>query len=288
MRKSSLLIFSGCLFLLFSLQAFSVTKGYLFIIGGGSRPPGMMEKFVQLAQWYGNVKIVVFPMASAEPDKTGASQVAELRKAGAKKAVYYNLTRPQALKEKSAEILDDAGGVFFSGGVQSRLTKILLDTPVHKKLLQIYEKGCVIGGTSAGAAVLSEIMITGDENKKVEEGHEFETIEARNIVTAPGLGFIKNAIVDQHFATRKRHNRLISLVAEHPQLLGLGIDESTAIIISPNEIFEVIGQKNVIVYDGSGAKIKILPSQAIGLTKMTIHVLLPGERFDLKRRKVID
>lgn len=286
MRKASILFFS--ILLTLSLTASSNVKGYLFIIGGGDRPEGMMKKFVELAGMFQSGKIIVFPMASSVPKETGPAQIAELKKVGAKKVEYRVLTRAQALKPENAKILDDAGGVFFPGGVQSRLVNILFGTPLHKKLLQMYEEGCVIGGTSAGAAVMSEVMITGDEKRKTEEGHDFETIEAANVVTSPGLGFIKMVIVDQHFATRKRHNRLISLVADNPQLLGLGIDESTAVIVRPNQTFEIIGQKNVIVYDASQAKIKILPSRQVSFSKMIMHVLISGDKFDLRAREVVE
>lgn len=161
------------------------------------------------------------------------------------------------------------------------VTDILLDTPLHKKLLEIYERGAVIGGTSAGAAIMSEIMITGDEKREVKEGREFETIQAGNIVTTRGLGLWKAAIVDQHFATRKRHNRLIALVLEHPELPGIGIDESTAVIVARGTRFEVIGWNNVIVFDARGARIARRDPGAIGGTGLRMHVLLPGDNFDL-------
>lgn len=267
--------------------AFAETKGYLFIIGGGDRPESMMRRFVELAGHFGSGKIVIFPMASSVPAERGPELVAEFKSLGAREAEYHILTREQALKEDSAKILDNVGGVYFSGGVQSRQMDVLRNTPIHRKLLDLYEKGCVIGGHSAGAAVMSEVMITGDERKKVEQGHEFETIEAGNIITVEGFGFLKTAIIDQHFATRKRHNRLISLVAEKPQLLGIGIDESTAIIVRPGDVFDVVGEKNVVIYDGSKAEIRIAPSMAIGFTGMTMDVLLPGDKFDLKARKAV-
>jgi cyanophycinase len=271
-----------------ALYGHSAPKGRLFIIGGGSRPESMMKKFVALAEGFKSGKIVVFPMASATPDESGTSQAAEFKKVGAKDAVSFNLTREQALKEENAAILNDAGGVYFTGGDQARVTKVLLGTPIQKKLLEIYENGAVIGGTSAGAAIMSEVMITGDEKRKPEEGHEFETLEAGNIITTPGLGLIKTAIVDQHFATRKRHNRLICLVAEHPKLLGIGIDESTAIIINPDETFDVIGDKDVIVYDPRQASVTVTPGKIIGITGMVMHVLLPGTKYDLKQRKIVE
>jgi cyanophycinase len=262
-------------------------KGYLFIIGGGDRTESMMRRFVELAGQFGNGKIVVFPMASSEPEETGAALVSEFRNLGARQVESHVLTREQAMSEDSARLLNDAGGVFFSGGDQSRQMAVLRRTPVHRRLLELYDQGCVMAGTSAGAAVMSEVMITGEERRKVEEGHEFESLEAENIVTSEGLGFIRTAIIDQHFVTRKRHNRLISLVAERPLLLGIGIDEETAIIVSPDETFEVLGQKSVVIYDGSRADVTIAPSRLIGLRGAAMHVLVAGDRFDLKTRRAV-
>lgn len=280
-----ILVLFICLPFLFSLPALAKTEGYLFIIGGGSRPPEMMMRFISLAQRFQG-KIVIFPMASSAPQEVGPEQAEQLRKLGACQVEYQILTREEAMKDENVHILDSVAGVFFSGGVQSRLTDVLLGTPVHRKLLQIYREGAVIGGTSAGAAVMSEIMITGDEKRDVEEGHAFETLQAGNIVTTPGFGFLKTAIIDQHFVRRKRHNRLISLVIEHPKLLGIGIDESTAIIVKPDETFEVIGERNVIVYDATRAKTRISPSQSISGHNLTMHILSPGDRFDLRTKRV--
>jgi len=253
-------------------------KGHLFIVGGGDRPPEMMKRFVDLAP---GGRIVVFPMASAEPQTVGPEQAEELRKLGAKEVAVHNVSREQASAADSGKILDGVGGVWFSGGVQSRVTDILLDTPLHKKLLEVYEAGAVVGGTSAGAAVMSEVMITGDEKREVKEGREFETIQAGNVVTTRGLGLWRAAIVDQHFATRKRHNRLISLVLEHPDLPGVGVDESTAVIVSGGTRFEVIGRNNVIVFDARGARVSRRGPDSIGGTGLRVHVLLPGDAFDL-------
>jgi len=282
-----LFAFIVSLFLSVSSPALSSTKGYLFVIGGGSRSESMMKRFVELSKRFNSGKIIVFPMASSVPAEVGPEQAEQLRQLGAENVECHILTREQALKEESAAVLNDAGGVFFSGGVQSRLTAVLIDTPVHKKLLQLYTEGAVIGGTSAGAAVMSEVMITGDEKREAEEGHAFETLQADNVVTIRGFGFIQGAIIDQHFVRRKRHNRLISLVAENPKLLGIGIDESTAIIVGPDNTFEVVGERNVIVFDASRAKVKIGPSQTISGSNMIMHILQNGDRFDLKTRKVL-
>lgn len=281
-------IFFSSLLLLISLYGDSNPKGYLFIIGGGHRPESMMKKFIQLAQKFNSGKIIIFPMASSVPDEVGPEQAEELRSYGAEEVESHNLTREQALNEDNARILDDVGGVFFSGGVQSRLADVLVDTLIHKRLLQLYEQGAVIGGTSAGAAVMSEIMITGDEKREVKNGRAFETIQASNIVTLPGFGFIKTAIIDQHFVRRKRLNRLLSLTAENPDLLGIGIDESTAIVVKPDRTFEVIGKWNVVVYDATGGKVQIDPNQHVRVHNMAMHILGPGDKFDLNTKMVIE
>ncbi len=262
-------------------------KGYLFIIGGGKRPESMMKKFIEIAENFGNGMIVIFPMASSAPEEVGPGQASQLKEFGAQEVEFHILSRDQALQPDSVKILDNVGGVFFSGGVQSRLADILINTPVHKRLLELYEQGAIIGGTSAGAAVMSEIMITGDEKRELGEGRSFETIEAANIVTVPGFGFIKSAIIDQHFIRRKRHNRLLSLVAENPELLGIGIDESTAILVDPDQTFEVIGQRSVIIYDASRAKVHIHPSQLISSFDMRMHILSAGDRFNLETKKIV-
>lgn len=261
-------------------------KGTLFIIGGGTRPEAMMRKFVDLALKAPGGKIVVFPQASAEAEASGTGLAEELRKLGAPEVRSLNITREEALKPESARFLDGVGGIYFCGGDQSRLTAVLLDTPVHARMKELYSGGAVIGGTSAGAAVMSEMMITGDEKKKPKAGDEWKSIEADNVITVRGFGFLSTAIVDQHFATRRRHNRLISLVLEHPELVGFGIDESTAAVVTGGATLEVVGEKDIVVYDATKAKVA-RNGAFIGGTGLAFHVLLPGDKYDLVRRAVI-
>jgi cyanophycinase len=159
------------------------------------------------------------------------------------------------------------------------LIDVLLDTPLHQNLLELHRRGCVIGGTSAGAAVMSEIMITGDERRKSREGRGWSTIEAENVITVRGFGLVEEAIVDQHFVARKRHNRLMSLVLEKPTLVGLGIDESTAVLIRPDGAYEVLGNNQVIVYDARRAKAFLSETGRLGGHGIAVHVLLPGDVF---------
>jgi cyanophycinase len=281
-------IFSLIVFLSLTLFVSAEPKGSLFIIGGGKRPEKMMRRFIEMAEEHKSGKIIIFPMASNVPHEVGPEQAEQLKGYGAKEVEYHILSREQADLAENASLLDEVGGVFFSGGVQSRLMDVLRDTLVHKKLMEIYDHGAVIGGTSAGAAVMSEIMITGEEKREVEKGREFSSIEADNIVTVPGFGFVQEAIIDQHFVFRKRHNRLISLVIEHPELLGIGIDESTAVVVSPDQTFEVLGTGKVIVYDAQKSRIEINPEGSVSSHGMAMHVLRAGDRFSLLSRKVVE
>ena len=144
-----------------------------------------------------------------------------------------------------------ANAVFFTGGDQSDLTRDMLDTKLLAKVFDIYNNGGTVGGSSAGAAVMSEVMITGNELVHNDSTGSFITIEKNNIETKQGFGFLKTVIIDQHFLKRKRHNRTISAVIEHPDLLGVAIDESTSIIVYPDETFEVFGSNQVLVYDAT-------------------------------------
>lgn len=269
-------------------SAASRPLGRLFIIGGGDRPAAMMKRFVDLAASHQSGKIIVFTMASSVPEETGPGLVGELKALGAPEAECQHLSRERASAPESARLLDGAGGVFFSGGDQSRHTAALLDTPVHAALREFYWRGGVVGGTSAGAAVMSEVMITGDERRTPVEGREFETIEAGNVVTARGLGLLGGAVIDQHFVRRKRHNRLLSLLAEHPGLLGIGIDEATAVLVEPEQTFEVIGERSVLIFDPAPARFEVTDSGLVDARGIVLHILTAGRRFDLLGRKVLD
>jgi cyanophycinase len=261
-------------------------EGYLFIVGGGERDEPLMRRYVELAKKFSAGRIVVFTMASGVPLEVGPELVAELRSLGASDAVFHQLTREEAMAPSSAALLDGAGGVWFAGGDQSRLTAALLDTPLHARLGELYRSGGVIGGTSAGAAVMSEVMITGDEKRQPAEGREWSTVEADNVATARGFGFFPGVIVDQHFAARRRHNRLISLVLESPSLIGLGIDESTAVLVRPDGLCEVLGESQVFVYDARTASTTRTPAGRLGARGMALHVLVAGDVYDPVRGTV--
>jgi cyanophycinase len=276
-----LLILLAC-----SLAAQAGPRGCLFIIGGGERDAPLMKRYIQLASGFGTGKIVIFTMASGVPQEVGPELLAEFKGNGAKDVVFYQLTHDDAMKPDSAKILDGVGGVWFAGGDQSRLTAALLDTPIHQKMRELYEKGCIIGGTSAGAAVMSEVMITGDEKRTDNKEGSWEVIWADDVIRTRGFGFVKAAVIDQHFVVRRRLNRLIATIIENPKLVGVGIDESTAVLVRPDGRCEVLGENQVIIYDARKARTFKTPAGRRGAHGMTMHVLLSGDVYDLVKGKV--
>ncbi|MBU0474750.1 MAG: cyanophycinase [Bacteroidetes bacterium] len=259
-------------------------KGHLVIIGGGERPDYITNKMLELSGG-SNTKIVIIPMASSVPMESALEQKDDLNRLGYKNVEIILCDNKGANSDSVLSKIKDANLVYFTGGDQVLLTKALLGTKLIEKIKDIYINGGVIGGTSAGAAVMSKIMITGDELLNSDSSRTFAEIRSGNIETVEGFGFVDLAIIDQHFILRKRHNRLLTVVLENPQLLGVGIDESTSIIVNPNDTFEVLGEREVIVYDASNSKdISINPIGLVSASNMKMHILNSGKKFDLKNK----
>lgn len=273
--------------LLVSCSQSKSQKGNLIIIGGGPRPDYIMGKIVQLAGSE-KARIVIVPSASSKPLETALYQKKQFESHNPEIVDYILSTNNVVDSDSNLEKLDNATGIFISGGDQRRLSKSLLGTEVLDKIKSIYDNGGVIGGTSAGAAVMSKIMITGDELINQDTTYSFISIQKENIDTKEGFGFITNAIIDQHFVKRKRHNRLISLVLEHPDHVGIGIDESTAIWVKPDNTFEVLGESSVIVLDATHSKnIRSNNDLYISGENIVMHVMLSGQKFDLTANSII-
>lgn len=263
----------------------SQTKGKLVIIGG-VQTTEIVKKYVELAGG-SNAKIIVIPNAGSDPVYWSEVQVKEFNDLGAQ-AQYLLFTKETADDKSNLDKMDWANAVFFLGGDQSVLTHDMLGTKLLQKVFDIYNNGGVVGGSSAGAAVMSEVMITGNELVNKDSSASFVTIERGNVEVKRGFGFLKNVIVDQHFIKRKRHNRTISALIEHPDLFGIAIDESTAIIVYPDETFEVIGSNQVLVYDPTNGKnIREDKNGNLGITDMKLQVLISGDKFDMKTKQVI-
>lgn len=260
-------------------------KGRLVIVGGGERTDEIMKKFIELAGGSKAV-IAIFPMASSVPEEVGPSYVREMMGLGVKEAFYLNINAEQANQDSMVAKLKDVTGVFYSGGDQVLLTAALLNTKVQARVAEIYAKGGVVGGTSAGAAVMSRIMITGNELLNKDSSASFFTLTKGNVETKEGFGFVTEAVIDQHFVVRKRHNRLLSIIMQNPKLLGVAIDEATSIIVHPDRTFTVIGESVVIVYDATQSKhIRTNKNNYLTAENMAMHILQAGDSFDLKSRR---
>lgn len=257
--------------------------GTLFIVGGGSQPEALPVRFVELAGGKGRARIAVLPMASSEPRETGKEKAEQLQGLGAD-AFVLSLTREQAQTDSAARLLDGATGIWFTGGDQVLITEVLLGTPVHRAIKARYAAGAVIGGTSAGAAIMSDSMLTGNQYREPPDtngyyGDEFETIGRHAIEVVPGLGFLPGTIVDQHFIARERHNRLLSVVLERPTMIGVGIDEGTALEIAGDGPWKVLGASQVVVYDARESGITG-PALPLGASGIRLHIVPPGGSFD--------
>ncbi|HZX32865.1 MAG TPA: cyanophycinase [Rhodocyclaceae bacterium] len=257
-------------------------RGSLVIVGGGAEAPGVMPRFVELAGGQGKARIAVLPMASNLSAGRGAETAARLEGLGAE-ARIFDLSREEAESDDIARQLHEFTGFWFSGGDQSRLASVLLATPALATIRQRYLDGAVVGGTSAGAAVMSNAMITG-KRKVVEpaddDGSGFPPVARHAFEIAAGLGFLPGTIVDQHFQRRARQNRLLSAVLENPELVGVGIDESTAVLVRPDGKWEVMGQSSVQVIDARRARITAPDAPVLGSANVTMHLLPPRSVYD--------
>ena len=210
----------------------------------------------------------------------------ELLRAGAGSAFALNVGREEADSDAALGRLLGVTGVFFSGGDQIRHTRALLGSRLLERIRELYQGGAVVSGTSAGAAVMSRVMITGDETRPHEES-PFDRVEADEIVTTEGFGFLPaDVIVDQHFVKRRRNNRLMSVVLEAPGRLGLGVNEGAAIWVRPDGTFDVMGDGPVVVYDAGGARVE-REGYGLAAADLRVHVLGAGSSFDIRGRKVL-
>ena len=267
------------------LPARSAPHGSLVIVGGGPRPPEIRQRFVDLAGGAGRANVIVFAMASEECKAGGDEEVAALQTMGVA-AESRCLTRAEADADSNVARVAKATGIWFGGGDQARLTGVLRGTRVEDMMHRRFSAGAVVGGTSAGAAVMSAVMLTGDERHRggdrlpSDSSDAYLTIARDNVVTVPGFGFITSAVVDQHFFRRKRHNRLISVVLEHPDLIGVGIDESTALVVDSLGRWSVIGASAAIVYDARHAAITPAGAKILGAAGISVDVLPSGSSYD--------
>jgi len=239
----------------------------LIIVGGGKRPEAAMAKFIE---WAGKERahILIIPWATSEPEASFQYLKKDL--------VIYNPKEielapiapiTEEKKTKFLNQLKNATGVFFTGGDQVKIMEVLKDESLFQNLKQRYDAGVVFGGTSAGAAIMSSQMITG-------EG-DFTVIDGKKVQTSLGLGLLPDdVIVDQHFIKRQRQNRLFGLILQNREKFGIGIDEDTALVLIDNRYGEVVGARQIMTVNAQGRNGALI-----------VHLLQPGEWFDIRKRK---
>ena len=254
-------------------------QGKLFIIGGGKRPLSMVQEMIRLSGTDTAGYIIVLPMASGEPDTSGWYGKKQFNELGIWDVAVMNITDASHCLQARLDSIRHASMIYITGGDQSKFMAIVLNTSLHEAIKQAYDEGALVAGTSAGAAVMSKKMITGNEFKHPEYTGDFRTIEAENMEIREGLGLLEHAIVDQHFVRRMRMNRLISVALENPGYQCFGIDESTALIVDGNT-FRVFGESQVvrILYRGNAS---VNEKGLIGGRGLVLDILLPGDTLDL-------
>ena len=191
-----------------------------------------------------------------------------------------NFDKNTANNKTLTDSLQKAKLIFISGGDQTRFMNVVHNTPIYTAIHKAYQNGSTIAGTSAGAAVMSEKMITGNQKLEKEYSGTFDNIRYDNLETTEGLGLITKAIIDQHFLKRSRYNRLISAMVEFPNLTGIGIDESTAIIVHNNEI-EVAGESEVIVLKNPKG-VQKTKNNLISIKGLDMSIYNAGQKFKVK------
>jgi cyanophycinase len=255
----------------------------LIIIGGKEDRSNNKIILGEVARRIGVGKLVVTTVAMENNTEELFDQYEKaFRSLGVKHLYNLEITdRGEATLQSKVKILDDAAGVFFTGGDQLKITSQIGDTPIFERIREIYDYGGVIAGTSAGAAVMCETML-------VEGGEEQSHVIGGSTRMAPGLGLIDGVIIDQHFMERGRFGRLTGAVAQNPKNLGVGIDEQTAIVVERGNGFYVLGSGAVYVIDGSHVTYSNIAEadlkKTLSIYNITLHILSQGDRFDLLNR----
>ena len=280
LQKATQITLALFFILCFSLANAQKPKGKLFIIGGGNRSDQLMQHVVDLAQFKKTDYIVVLPMSSEEPDSAYIYFRDQFQKLAPNPIVMLNFDKNTVQNPKLNDSLQKAKLIFISGGDQTRFMNVVANTPVYNSIHKAFQNGSIIAGTSAGAAVMSEKMITGNQKLEKEYSGTFDNIRFDNLETTPGLGLVTTAIIDQHFLRRSRYNRLISAMVEFPHLTGIGIDESTAIIVDGNTI-SVVGESEVIVMKNPKGIQKLAQNKLISMGKMEMSIYVAGQQFKL-------
>lgn len=274
--KYKILLILPFLFFVFNVSAQIVgpENGKLMIVGGGPANP-LIKKFVELAGGK-EAKIVVIPTAGNRDefpeDWSFKKQIIEF---GAKEVtVIHNRDPKKANTDDFVASLKEATGVWFTGGRQWKLVNAYMNTKVVDECWKVLERGGIIGGSSAGATIQGSYLARGDtkDNTIMMGDHEV------------GFGFVKNVAIDQHLLARNRQFDMFEILKEKPELLGIGLDESTAILVE-RDTFEVIGKSYVAVFDGNFWR---RDGNPVVPEMQSFYLLKEGDKYDLRNRQIIE
>lgn len=245
----------------------TVNKGTLVIVGGGRTPPGLNKQFVDSAGG-GKAFIVVLPTALPDPIPSHEALAESFRRQGARVVILPARTLAEVESSEYLEAFRKATGIWFSGGRQWRFVDAYEDTKALQLMHEVLQRGGVIGGTSAGASIQAEYLARGSPYGNLEiiaEGYE------------RGLGFLKGVAIDQHFTQRRRHGQMATLTKTFPQFLGIGIDESTALIVRGHRAM-VVGQGRAFFYDSR---------RMVGKGEPDYQAVSAGGEYDLRERRIV-
>jgi cyanophycinase len=273
--RNLLTVLCICVIFTLSAQTTGPENGSLVIVGGGGATDPILEKFIELAGGPENHLVVIPTAAGRDSYDQNAGIADRLRGLGAENVVVWHTNdREQADDASFTQPLAEAEGIWFGGGRQWRLVDAYAGTRAEEIFNELLEMGGVIGGSSAGASIQGSYLVRGDtDNNQVMMGdHEV------------GFGFIKNIAIDQHVLARNRHFDLFEILDAKPGLLGVGIDEKTAMIVQ-GDVFEVMGPSYVLVYDDQfwsreGSDLKKLPK-----ANRLFYFLREGDRYDMRKRE---
>lgn len=261
--------------------------GRLLVIGGAEDPdPDDMTVLPHLVKMAGgrNARIIVCSSPAEDPEEKVDTYAELFEKIGVAEVIPAPITdRHQAEHEDLVAAVRRATAVFFTGGDQLRLTSLVAGTEFCETIRsRLYGDGLVVAGTSAGAAAMSSVMIIGGTN----EG----TVRRKDVSLAPGLGYWRDTVVDTHFNQRGRVSRLLTIFAHNPQVLGIGIDENTAIDLVPGDRFTVVGEGAVMVFNGRVTHTnapEASDDETLAITDSVIHTLPSGYGFNLRTKRPI-
>ncbi|MBO4570360.1 MAG: cyanophycinase [Bacteroidales bacterium] len=269
-----------CLVLVSFLSEAKTPKGHLVIVGGGGRTDKIGQAYIQYSG-APEATFLVIGTASDTPMEAAESFAASIKKMGAGETRCIAPTRAECNDpEYVNKVMEGVGGVFFCGGKQHRITDAIRGTLLHERLMKLYEEGGMISGSSAGAAMMSEKMLTGSRVDHSEEG--FKDIAPDMVEIVEGMGFIKGAIIDQHFLKRSRENRLFSVAFDHPECVCIGIDEATAIVVSKGRDIEVLGRSSVMIIEPDRKSIRVDKNYNYA-GNARIKLLFEGDKYRLKK-----